>query len=212
MSNTGVASDAQPSGITAGSQNLQAAAQGRATGPVDLGAPAALVPASGQPLPGLPGIPDNLQGVSKDLVAIVYAEATAQNFEAKLAVANVANNRYEDATHEFRRVPTIEDVIRQPGQFAAVNSDRFELAQRALSGTAASLTPTQATLLTAAFFAARAVWVGSVPDTTQGALYFYSPIIQQPRYITEGLAAGTLKQVYPGGVRQSDFLFFAPTR
>lgn len=160
-------------------------------------------------IPGVPEIPDGLDGVSPVLIAVVYAEATRQNYAAKAAVANVVKNRVQDRTHEFRRLQTYERVILQRNAFQAVGTDRFVFAQQVLSGRKPrGLTPSERQQLTGAFRAAQAVYHNRIGDTTGGALFFYSPFIPEPEYISEGLESGRLEQMFPAGVDPNDFLFF----
>jgi len=160
-------------------------------------------------IPGIPEIPDGLDNVPEAFIAVVYAEAARQSFAAKLAVANVVRNRVQDTTHEFRYLNTYEQVIFQRNAFEAVSSRLFTEALQVLSGRKPRrLASEERGKLTEAFHAAQAAYHNRVPDTTGGSLFFYSPFISRPSYITRGLEGGTLEQFSPPGVDPNDFLFY----
>jgi RHS repeat-associated protein len=166
-------------------------------------------------IPGVPEIPDGLDNVPAELIAVVYAEATRESYEAKLAVANVVKNRLQDATHEFRSLYTYEQVIYQKYAFEAVSNERFSLALQVLSGRKPKrLLPQESKRLAEAFRAAQAAqpYNNRAPDPTGGALFFYSPNISQPTYIKRGVESGTLEQASPPGVSPNDFLFYRYAR
>ncbi len=133
-----------------------------------------------------------------------------------LAVVNVVENRLNDTTYEFRSLQTYEDVIFQQGRkgryhFDPVTEPRFWLAYDVLTLAvpAEQLRPRDKLALTNAFAAAQGVYQGQLPDTTSGAMYFYTPkLVPQPDYIQRGLQEGRLEQVYPPGVNPADFSFF----
>ncbi len=86
------------------------------------------------------------------LARIIYAEAGSEPFQGQVAVGAVVVNRVEDP----RFPDSIEAVIKEPGQFLAVYSRRFQVEPSELSRKAA---------LTAL----------SGYDPTGGALFFYNP-------------------------------------
>ena len=166
-------------------------------------------------IPGVPEIPDGLDNVPAALIAVVYSEATKQNYDAKLAVASVVKNRLTDSTHEFRKLYTYEQVIYQKYAYEAVGSGRFSFAMQVLSGRKPrNPSSLERARLTEAFRAAQAIgpYDTRVPDTAGGSLYFYSPYITQPGYIAKGLQSGTLEQFSPAGVSPNDFLFYRYAR
>lgn len=144
------------------------------------------------------------------VVATVYAEALGQNVQSKIAVANAIENRFQDTTYEFRNLPTYSRVISSKNAFESFGNVNFRLVSNVLAGRKSGehLTSKQRQALIDSFIAAWVVYNSILPDTTSGALYFYSPYIDQPAYITQGLASGTLEEVYPADVNPSKFKFF----
>src|SRR5690606_6658642 len=97
------------------------------------------------------------------LAALVHAEAAGEPFEGKVAVAEVVLNRLRS-----RHFPnTLEEVIRQPGQFEPVMSGRYDEILKSQRD------------LTEELRAVRVALEGS--EFAKGALFFFNPVIVAER-------------------------------
>ncbi|MDH5548208.1 MAG: LysM peptidoglycan-binding domain-containing protein [Gammaproteobacteria bacterium] len=144
----------------------------------------------------------------------VFGEAAGQNYASKEAVAQSMKSRLEDTKHEFKGLKTYEDVIFQKNAYDAVNpaGDKADNPQyKNLFYRAEDSSNLSEADRSAYYESGRAflnVAGGHVKDDTQGAMFYYSPPLPEPGYISRGLKQGMYEQVFPQEVKKNEFLFF----
>lgn len=141
------------------------------------------------------------------MIRTVYAEASGQGVESKLAVAEVIRNRATDNTMpssdnnytaQFSKNENYTDVVKQKGQFESVQRGvpRYRDPLSVTKGNPLE----QKAYVESASAAIKAHYQNTA--TASGALFFYSPYIKAPGWTS------VLKEVSIKGVSSKDFKFY----
>lgn len=146
------------------------------------------------------------------MIRTVYAESAGEGNESKLAVAEVIRNRADDKTPNsadkgwaaiFSKVDTYGKVVNQSGQFESVQSGsaRYSNPMSMLIDSKGKRNEKE----TMAFSASVGASINAhyqKTNTSDGAVYFYSPYISAPAWTSK------LQQVTIQGVNNNAFKFY----
>ena len=145
------------------------------------------------------------------MARVVYAEASGQSKESKLAVAEVIRNRAEDKTKassknkymaQFSNVNSFKEVANQPNQFQSVSSKRFIDPLSVTGGDGKNKRNESETKALSDSFGAAINATNNNTNITNGATYFFSPYISTPYWVKN------LKEVKVSNVNSNDFKFY----
>ncbi len=145
------------------------------------------------------------------MARVVYAEASGQSKESKLAVAEVIRNRAEDKIKassknkymaQFSNVNTFKEVANQPNQFQSVSSKRFTDPLSVTGGDGKNKRNESETKALSDSFGAAINATNNNTNITNCATYFFSPYISTPYWVKN------LKEVKVSNVNSNDFKFY----